>query len=61
MLHENDYKSLGVRMKIELVNKVDEKINRIRRTEDRNVSYSEVIREALELWLDVPYKEPREV
>lgn len=52
---QDKFKSLGIRMKRDLMDKVDEKINVIRHSEDRNVSYSEVVREGLELWLEQPY------
>ena len=55
MSSQDKFKSLGIRMKRDLMDKVDEKINVIRHSEDRNVSYSEVVREGLELWLEQPY------
>lgn len=55
MSSQDKFKSLGIRMKKNFMDQVDEKINVIRHSEDRNVSYSEVVREGLELWLEKPY------
>jgi Arc/MetJ-type ribon-helix-helix transcriptional regulator len=51
-----EMKSIGLKLPKEFVDKLDAKIDVIRQIEDRNVSYAEVVKEALSLWVEIPYR-----